>query len=88
MSALIIALFGLVMIAALWVFMLAEVRHDYAEAATAEVKKNSNLTLAYEEYVIQLLREADQLLLLMKLQYEQPGPKSDLKRLVAAEIVN
>ncbi|MEQ1774655.1 MAG: PAS domain S-box protein [Burkholderiales bacterium] len=87
-TSLLMVLFGLLLIVALWGVTLSQVRHEYAEASAGEFRKNGNLALAHEQQVVRLLREADQILLLVKEQYENAGPKTDLKRLVATGIID
>ena len=85
--ALYVVLFGLLLIAAIWGLTLAQQRRDHAEAVADEFTKIGNLAIAHEAHALRLIQEADQLALLLKDQYERPGPKADLKQWLAQGII-
>ena len=85
--ALFIALFGLALVVGIWALACIQVRRDYSEATADEFTKIGNMAVAHEAHAVRLLQEADQLALLLKEQYEHPGPKADLKAWAAAGII-
>ena len=83
-----IALIGLLLSAGVWNYTVSHVREDAAAAASNEVEKNDNLALALEEQTIRVIKNVDQLLLIVKDQTEQYGSSSSLNRLLAAKIID
>ncbi|HEY4317453.1 MAG TPA: EAL domain-containing protein [Herbaspirillum sp.] len=83
-----IALIGLFLVAGIWSYALNHVRDETASAAANEVEKNENLVLAMEEQTIRVIRNIDQLLLIIKDQVEQTGNSDILKRLIKARVVD
>jgi len=77
------AVFGVLLIAGAWLYTIERVRTERAEAVTSEFSKNDNLALALDLQTNQLLKGIDQLLLVMKNQYEQPGPRVPISKLIA-----
>jgi PAS domain S-box-containing protein len=87
-GVLVVGLFGLVLIGAAWLLLFDEFQQDLDRAGASEVRQNENLVLAHEEQVIRLLKEVDQLLLLLKNQYELGGSKINLPALFADGILD
>ena len=87
-SVLVVGLFGLFSIAAVWLLHFDEVQQDLETARASEIRQNENLVLAHEEQVIRLLKEVDQLLLLLKNQYERGGTTINLPALFADGILD
>ena len=83
-----IALIGLFLNAGIWSYTVKHVRDDTAAAAAKEVEKNENMVLAMEEQTIRVIRNIDQLLLIIKDQTEQTGRSETLKRLIKAKVVD
>ncbi len=84
----VVALFGLVSIGGVWLFLFDEVQQDFERARASEIRKNENFVLAHEEQVIRLLKEVDQLLLLLNNQYELGGTTINLPALFAEGILD
>ena len=78
-----LAAFGAVLIAGIWLDVVARVRTERAEAIATETIKNTNLALALEVQTNQRIRSLDQFLLLMRHQYEGPQPRVPFSALVA-----
>ena len=76
------AIFGLVLIAMFWVGTTQRSSTELSEAVSSEFSKNANLALALDVQTNQLLAGIDNFLLLIKDQYEHPGPRLPLRRLV------
>jgi diguanylate cyclase (GGDEF)-like protein/PAS domain S-box-containing protein len=83
-----IALIGLFLIAGIWSYAINHGRDEVTSAVNSEIEKNENMVLAMEEQTIRVIRNIDQLLLVIKDQTEQTGGSSTLKRLIAAKIVD
>jgi PAS domain S-box-containing protein len=77
------AIFGLVLIAIVWIGTTQRGYAELAEARASEFSKNTNLALALDVQTNQLLTGIDHFLLLIKDQYEGSTPRLPLKRLVA-----
>jgi PAS domain S-box-containing protein len=82
-GVLLVGLFGLLLIGSVWFLLFDGAQQDLERARAGEIRKNENLVLAHEEQVIRLLKEVDQLLLLLKNQYELGGTKINLPALFA-----
>jgi len=82
-----VVLFGLLLILAVWGVNIAQVRQDYRETAEVEFTKIRNLAIAHAAYIERLMKEADQLALLLKMQFEQPGAKPDLQQWAAIGVI-
>jgi PAS domain S-box-containing protein len=87
-AALVVGLFALVLIGGVWFLTFESIQHDLEEARASEFKQNENLVLAHEEQVTRLLKAVDQLLLLLKSQYELRGTRIDLQTLFADGILD
>lgn len=82
-AALAAAVFGVLLIAGAWLYTIDRVRTESAEATSSEFSKNANLALALDLHTNQLLKGIDQFLLVIKRQYEQPGPRVPIEQLIA-----
>jgi len=87
-SALALAVFGVVLIAAAWLYTVERVRSERAEAVSSEFSKNANLALALDVHTNQLLQGIDQFVILMKNQYEGPADRIPIKRLIPAVMLS
>jgi two-component system cell cycle sensor histidine kinase/response regulator CckA len=76
------AVFGVLLIVGAWLYTIERVRTERAEAVTSEFSKNANLALALDLQTNQLLKGIDQLLLVIKNQYEQPTPRVPISTLI------
>jgi PAS domain S-box-containing protein len=85
---LVVRLFAVALITAVWYFTLDSNRHDFDGAAASEVRQNENLVLAHEEQVTRLFKQVDQLLLLIKRQYERHDTRIDLPSLFAEGVLD
>ncbi|HEY4072176.1 MAG TPA: EAL domain-containing protein [Herbaspirillum sp.] len=83
-----IALIGLLLSAGIWGYTISHVRNEAATAVTSEVERNENLALALEEQTIRIIRNIDQLLLIIKDQVEQTGSSPSVSRLIAGKIID
>jgi PAS domain S-box-containing protein len=77
----VVAFFALSLIGGVWFLAFSITRDDLDEARTGEIRRNENLALAHEEQVVRLFKEVDQLLLLLKSQYEQRGTRINVESL-------
>ncbi|OFW44920.1 MAG: hypothetical protein A3J29_18150 [Acidobacteria bacterium RIFCSPLOWO2_12_FULL_67_14b] len=78
-----IAVAGALLIAAAWLATVQRVRSERAEAVSSEFSKNDNLALALDLHTTQLLKGIDQFLLVIKSQYERPGPRVPIDQLIS-----
>ena len=77
------AVFGVLLIAGAWLYTVERVRTERREAVASEFSKNANLALALDLQTNQLLKGIDQLLLVMKNQYEHQTPRVPIAQLIA-----
>jgi PAS domain-containing protein len=82
-GAIALVVFGLVLLAGLWVTLVSRVRGERAEALEAEFGRNTNLALALDVQTQQLIQGIDQFLVLMRHQAEHAPPRVPLTELVA-----
>jgi two-component system, cell cycle sensor histidine kinase and response regulator CckA len=82
------AIFALVLIAIFWIGTTQRGYAELAEARSSEFSKNANLALALDVQTNQLIKGIDQFVVLIKDQYEGPGPRIPLRRLVAPAFAN
>lgn len=82
MSALGLAVFGLLLIAGAWLYTVERVHSQRAEATASEFSKNANLALALDVHTNQLLKGIDQFVILMKNQYEGSAKRIPIKQLI------
>lgn len=83
-----LAVGGAVLVAGMWLSVVALVRAERAEAIDSEMGKNANLALALEVQTNQRIRSIDQFLLLMRHQYEQAPPRVPFRELMAPAIAD
>ncbi|MBL8139232.1 MAG: response regulator [Acidobacteria bacterium] len=82
-GAIALVVFGVVLLAGLWVTILGRIRLERAEAVEAEFGRNTNLALALDVQTQQLIQGIDQFLVLMRHQAEHTPPRVPLTELVA-----
>ena len=83
-----IALIGLLLSASIWGYAIGHVRDEASAAVKAEISKNENLVLALEEQTIRIIKNIDQLLLIIKDQVQQNGSSAIVGRLLAGNIID
>ena len=82
-GAIALVVFGVVLLAGLWVTILGRLEVERAEAVEAEFGRNTNLALALDVQTQQLIQGIDQFLVLMRHQAEHTPPRVPLTELVA-----
>jgi PAS domain S-box-containing protein len=80
-GVLVVAFFGLSSIVGAWFLVFDKTQKDFEGARSSAIRQNENLALAHEEQVFRLLKEVDQLLLLLRSQYELGHTRIDLPAL-------
>ncbi len=81
-SGLALAVFGTVLIASIWLTVTQRVRTERVETLNSEIAKNANLALAVSAQANEMFKGIDRFLVLIKSQYERPGPRVPLAQLV------
>ena len=79
-----IAAFCLVLVAATWFATFQRIGFERVQTKSKEDIALSNLAIAFEENAIRTLRDADQVLSLVKHEYEKRGPDVDIAALIKA----
>lgn len=80
--------FCLLLIALTWSRVYMEVAEDRQHAITATVERNSNLVASLEEHAVKTIRNADAVLQLVKMEYEQKGKSIDFKALLRRGVID
>jgi diguanylate cyclase (GGDEF)-like protein/PAS domain S-box-containing protein len=83
-----IALIGLLLSAGIWGYTVSHARDEATTAIANEVERNENLSLALGEQTLRIVRNIDQLLLIIKDQVEQNGSSPSVSRLIAGKIID
>lgn len=81
------AVFGVILIAGVWVATTNRAQDAISEAIASEFRKNQNLALALDVQTHQLIKGVDQLVLVIKGQYERRGPHLPLDQLMPPPVV-
>lgn len=84
----VIVVFGLLLVGALWRMVLAEEKSEREELIAAAVKQNSNLAVAYEEHLTRTLKGLDSVLLFVRHEYLRVGRTMDVAKYVADGIID
>ncbi|MEO8752079.1 MAG: EAL domain-containing protein, partial [Casimicrobiaceae bacterium] len=73
----------LLAIGALWLSVIAGARFDRDEAINNAVRHNDNLAVAFEQYTVRTIQNADAILQAVKREYARTGSRIDLEALMA-----
>jgi PAS domain S-box-containing protein len=84
----IVFLFSFLLIFLSWKQILQHVAEDKRETIAAAVQRNSNLAVSLEQYTIRTIRNADALLQLVKIEYEEHGKEVDLNALLDKGVID
>jgi len=74
--------FCLGVIALIWVLSVERVEYERGEAVRDTIRRNANLVLGFEEYVVRIMKSVDQTVLLLKHQYERSGPRMQVSDVI------
>jgi PAS domain S-box-containing protein len=77
-----IATFCVILVAVVWITTLQRIGFERAEAVRDGTGDLSKLAIAYEEHSLRTLRDVDQVLSIVKGEYERRGPKVDIRQVV------
>ena len=77
-----IIVFCLALIAGIWLLTVERVQYERGEAIQDTVRRNSNLVLGLEEYVVRIMKSVDQTILLLKHRYERYGSRMQVSDVV------
>ncbi len=66
----------------IWVLTLERVEYERGEAIRETVRRNANLVLGFEEYVVRIMKAVDQTVLLLQHQYERSGPRMQVSDVI------
>ncbi len=83
-----IALAGLVLSGMIWVQLGSQLSFDRREAVAAAITRNDNLVVSLEQNAIHILRNAESVLQLVKLEYEREGGGLDLHALLRQGVID
>ncbi|HJW17463.1 MAG TPA: ATP-binding protein [Flavisolibacter sp.] len=82
------ASFCLVLIFLSWNKILQQVKRDREHTIATAIQRNSNLVVSLEQYAIRTIKNADAVLRLIKLEYEQKGRKIDFNSLYKHGVID
>lgn len=83
-----IGLFSVLLVAALWSFVVIENRSERVAAVEVAVKQNSNLAVAYEEHIVRTLRGFDNTLKFVRYEYRRLGRRMDIARYIEDGVID
>lgn len=78
-----IVLFSAVLVTAIWVIVIANVRRERDDAVQHTVSDNNNLAIAFEQYVIRTVESADLLARFVSREYARSGRNIYIPKLMA-----
>ncbi|MBP1764305.1 MAG: protein,PAS protein,PAS protein [Firmicutes bacterium] len=77
-----ILFFGILLLGIIWIDASQKIQAEREAEFDDAVSEMTGVSLAFEEYTVSAIQRADQLLLLMKSQYEKEGRKTDILQLI------
>jgi signal transduction histidine kinase len=83
-----IAAINIFFLALIWVSYVRQRTFDRKDAIHFAIERNSNLSVALEQYAIRTLRNADAVLQIIKIEFAFQGDSLDLKQLVKSNSIN
>ncbi len=79
-TQIVLATFTLLLIALVWAASLAYLRHARQSEIESVKTGNANLARAFEEHTVRTIQQIDQILLLVKREFERPGQSADISK--------
>jgi diguanylate cyclase (GGDEF)-like protein/PAS domain S-box-containing protein len=79
-----IALVCLGLSAAIWTAVITQEEHERQEAIAAAIRQDSNLAIAFEEYVVRTIRGIDAVALFLKREYTEHGARIGITQSIKA----
>jgi signal transduction histidine kinase len=79
-TQIVLATFTLLLIALVWTANLAYLRHARQSEIESVKTSNANLARAFEEHTVRTIQQIDQILLLVKREFERPGHDADISK--------
>lgn len=80
--------FCLLLVFITWSRVFMEVSEDHEQAIAAAVQRNSNLVASLEQHAVMTIRNADAVLQLVKMEYEEHGRNIDFKALFSRGVID
>jgi PAS domain S-box-containing protein len=84
----ILAAFCVLLIFLIWNQILQQVQRDRKHTIATAIQRNSNLVVSLEQYAIRTIKNADAVLLLVKMEYEKKGSAMDFNALFKHGIID
>lgn len=84
----VIALFTLLLLGALWGVVVTEKRAERDVVIATAINQNTNLAIAYEEHIVRTLKGLDGALLFIRHEYQRQGGKLDIKRYIDEGVID
>lgn len=88
MLILILAAFCILLIFLIWNQILQQIERDRNHTITTAIQRNSNLVVSLEQYAIRTIKNADAVLLLVKMEYEKKGGRIDFNSLFKHGVID
>jgi PAS domain S-box-containing protein len=72
----------------IWVAIIAQARYERREAIAAAIERNSNLTVAFEEFAVRTIDGADAVAKYVRREYARSGARIDIPGLIADHTID
>ena len=80
--------FGVALIALLWIAVVGQDRFERAQAIEDAIKQNTNLAVAFEQYVARTVQNADATTRFLSAEYAREGHAIDIGQMVASRALD
>jgi PAS domain S-box-containing protein len=72
----------------MWIAVIAQARYERREAIAAAIERNSNLTVAFEEFAVRTIDSADEVAKYVRREYARSGARIDIPGLIADRTID
>ena len=87
-AVIIVAIFCISLNVLIWNQQLQQLETDRKASIAAAIQRNSNLVLAFEQYTIKTIQNADAILKIVRMEYENVGEKVNILDLTSRQLFN
>ena len=83
-----IALLALLLCSLIWVQLASQLNFDRNAAIASAIRRNDNLVVSLEQNAVHIIRNAESVLELVKMEYERDGERFDLRGLLGRGVID
>ena len=87
-AVIIVAIFCIALNLLIWNQQIQQLETDRKASIAAAIQRNSNLVLAFEQYTIKTIQNADAILKIVRMEYENVGEKVNILDLTSRQLFN